>query len=113
MAYGRRNFIYHRGAATGSVSAPNLKLAAYRNKIAAILGVTVIYTAFLYRSGQFPSLSLPYCLVNLSVRIVLGTRNLFNLFAHTLHLYHFRRISVTQIFAWYIIILFYLAVIIH
>lgn len=51
MTYGRRNFIYHRGAATGSVSAPNKK-RSYRNKIAAILGVTVLYTAFLYRSGQ-------------------------------------------------------------
>lgn len=51
MAYGRRNFIYHRGAATGSVSAPNLKLASYRNKITAILCVTALYTAFLYRSG--------------------------------------------------------------
>jgi len=46
MTYGRRNFIYR-----GAVSAPTPKLAAYRNKIAAILGVTVLYTAFLYRSG--------------------------------------------------------------
>jgi len=52
MAYGRRNFLaYQRGGATGTVVVPSRSLASYRNKIAAILGVTVLYTAFLYRSG--------------------------------------------------------------
>jgi len=55
MAYGRRNFIaYHRGGvvgASGTVTAPGRSLASYRNKIVAILAVTVVYTAFLYKSG--------------------------------------------------------------
>ena len=52
MAYGRRNFVaYHRGGIAGSIVAPSRSLASYRNKIAAILGITVLYTAFLYRSG--------------------------------------------------------------
>jgi len=56
MAYGRRNFIaYHRGGvvgASGTVTAPGRSLASYRNKIVAILAVTVVYTAFLYKSGR-------------------------------------------------------------
>ena len=51
MTYGRRNFIAYRGGATGTVVAPSRSLANYRNKIAGILGVTVLYTAFLYNSG--------------------------------------------------------------
>jgi hypothetical protein len=52
MTYGRRNFVaYHRGGAAPSIVAPNRSLASYRNKITAILGVTVLYTAFLYKSG--------------------------------------------------------------
>jgi hypothetical protein len=52
MTYGRRNFVaYQRGGASTSIVAPNRSLASYRNKIAAILGVTVLYTAFLYSSG--------------------------------------------------------------
>jgi hypothetical protein len=49
MAYGRRNFIAHQRG--GSIVAPSRSLAAYRNKIAFILAVTVLYTAFLYKSG--------------------------------------------------------------
>ena len=60
MAYGRRNFIaYHRGGvvgASGTVTAPSRSLASYRNKIVAILAVTVVYTAFLYKSGRAVSL---------------------------------------------------------
>ncbi|CAB9505865.1 expressed unknown protein [Seminavis robusta] len=52
MAYGRRNFVaYQRGGAAGSIVVPSRSLASYRNKIAAILLVTVVYTAFLYNSG--------------------------------------------------------------
>ena len=56
MAYGRHTFI-NRGGATGSIIAPSRSLADYRNKIAAILGITVLYTAFLYHSGSLSSSS--------------------------------------------------------
>jgi hypothetical protein len=63
MTYGRRNFVaYQRGGAAASIVAPNRSLASYRNKIAAILGVTVLYTTFLYRSGtKYDEMTLSFC----------------------------------------------------
>ena len=58
MAYGRHTFSHRGGQGGGATSgnskiiAPSRSLADYRNKIAAILGVTVLYTAFLYNSGS-------------------------------------------------------------
>lgn len=62
MAYGRssarpviasrQSAVSRAGSGGGGTSAPSTVSSSYRNKIVTVLLVTIVYTAFLYRSGQ-------------------------------------------------------------